>query len=156
MNWDSALQKAFSIIEGEEKNKRQLWKISYLIRKEFGGDGLREFADSLKDTFGISRSYNTLRQYAYIYEMTVDYDIPDDIAYTTIRAILSSKYPLKYIRKIQSGASGPEIMRLLLEEKPPVTKHVKCPRCKKTLYCECEKDEKSKNRTTKKSNSKRV
>ena len=132
--WDEALQSAYVIIEGEEKNKRKLWKISYEIKKEFGGIGLKEFADNLKETYGLNRSYNTLRQYAYIYEMTVDYDIPEDVPYTTIRAILAADVPLDYIRMIQGGASGAEVMRLLMVRKPSKRK-VKCPICKRILPC---------------------
>lgn len=141
-DWDTKLQEAFLIIEKEEKDKRKLWKISYEIKKEFGGIGLKEFADNLKETYGLTRSYNTLRQYAYIYEMTVDYDIPEDVPYTTIRAILAADVPLDYIRMIQNGASGAEVMRLLLQRKPP-KRTVKCPRCHKILHCTCQKDEKS-------------
>ena len=136
--WDEALQAAFLIIEKEEKDKRKLWQISYEIKKEFGGQGLKEFADNLKETYGLTRSYNTLRQYAYIYEMTQDYDIPEDVPYTTIRAILSADVPLDYIRMIQGGASGAEVMRLLMIRKHS-KRQIKCPRCHKILHCSCEK-----------------
>lgn len=144
MDWDQALQHAFEIIEKEEKDKRELWRISYEIRKKFGSKGLKEFTENLKENFGISRSYNTLRQYAQIYEMTKDYDIPADVPYTTIRAIVNSQRSLDYIKMIQSGMSGIEVMRIILTEKPGVKRHAHCPRCRNILICPCEKKEENK------------
>lgn len=138
--WDALLEQAFVIIEKDEKNKRRLWELSYEIRKEMGTTGLHEFSANLKERFGITRSYNTLRQYAYTYEVIKDYDIPEDIPYTTLRTILSSDKPLDYIRMIQAGASSFEVMRLIITNKPPKSKATICRRCGKTVHCPCENE----------------
>ena len=137
MDWNKALQDAHLIIEGEESNKRQLWRLAFDIKKEFGGVGLKEFSDNLKESFGLTRSYHTLRQYAYVYEMMVTYDIPEDIPYTAIRAILSSQKPLDYIKLMKDGASYQEILFKIHEDKPQKEKEIKCPNCGKVMVCSC-------------------
>lgn len=137
MDWEQTLQKAFQIIENEESSKRELWRMAFDIKKEFGGKGLKEFSDNLKETFGLTRSYHTLRQYAYVYEMMVTYDFPEDIPYTAIRAILSSQKPLDYIKLMKDGASYQEILFKIHESKPEKNKEIKCPNCGKIMVCSC-------------------
>src|SRR3990167_7901415 len=138
-NWDNYLQRAGEIIQNEELNKRELWKMAWDVKDVFGPQGLKEFAGDLKERFGLTRSYNTLRQYAHVYEIVKDYDIPEDIPFTTIRAILGTKVPLAYLKQIVDGASSAEIMRLVMLENPPRDKVARCKKCGKELACDCQK-----------------
>jgi len=130
MWWDESLQEAHKLIESEETNKRELWRLAYEVKRNAGSKGLREFSSELRDTFGRTKSYHTLRQYAYIYEVTQLYELPEDLPYTIIRAIASSDDPQALTDKInKEGLNSHEIMEIILAEKPKKIKLIKCPHC---------------------------
>ena len=67
----------------------------------------------------------------------VTYEIPEDIPYIAIRAIISSKTPLDYIKMIKDGASYQDILFKIHESKPEKDKEIKCPNCGKIMVCSC-------------------
>src|SRR4030043_415524 len=116
--WDNELQQAYDILQNEDTNQRELWKIAFSIKDQFGNQGLREFSDNLKENFGLTKSYNTLRQYAYVHELVQKYQLPLDLTYTAIRQIPTVKDPIGLIDKIKRGLSSAEVIRLAYLEKP--------------------------------------
>ena len=132
--WDEALQNAYKLLEGENKHQRDFWKIAFEIKKEFGSKGLRDFSEDLKENFGITKSYHTLRQYAYVHWLTVKYKLPEDLTYVCIRQIPLFKNPEAIIERIKKeGLSSAEVVRLAYQEKPKKKKVVVCPNCKKEI-----------------------
>ena len=127
-NWEQKLQSFYSLMEKGEKNNKKMWRLAFDIKEEFGSGGLKEFSDDLLDSFGISRSYHTLRQYAYIHETVKKYGLPDDLSFTVVRNIVRHKDRDKLIKKIiDEGLSYREILRLLAQEK--TKKEWVCPKC---------------------------
>ena len=138
--WDEFLQQAFTILTTEDKNQREFWKIAFDIRKDFGSKGLKEFSDNLKENFGVTKSYNTLRQYAYVHELVTKYDLPEDLTYTAIRQIPTVKDPEGLIKRIkEEGLSSAEIIRLAYQEKPKKERMTACPACGFLLNAEKKK-----------------
>ena len=119
-----------------ETLKKELWKMAFEIKKEKGAKGLREFSKELSEKFGLNRTYHTLRQYAYVYEMAVTYEIPE-LPYTVIRSILGSIKSQVYIKQIKAGASYRKILAEIKQNEPK--KHsFKCSRCGKVVRCLCQ------------------
>jgi hypothetical protein len=135
-DWDQLLLEFYNLLDKEEGNVRLLWKRSYEIKKVYGLEGLRELSENLRDTYGRSRSHHTLRQYARIYEAIETYNIPKDIPFTVVRAMLGYKYPETLIDRVkEEGLNSYEIMTIINESKPKKKKKALCPTCNKVLKC---------------------
>jgi hypothetical protein len=133
--WDEKLQEAFKIIESDETNQREIWKISSEIKAQYGSKGLKEFSDNLKTNFGVGKSYNTLRHYAHIYDAIKAYNIPEDISYPAIRAIVNSGDIEKWVGIINQGISSSDVIRMIYLEKPPKEQMFKCKNCHSKFKC---------------------
>lgn len=127
---NNLLQEAYRLIGTEKDNKRRLWQLAFETKKNFGSRGLRELSRKLEHTFNETKSYNTLRQYAYIYEVIQIYNVPKDLPYTIIRAIASCENPQELVDLIkEKGLNSHDIMKIIKSTKPKKEKFVKCPKC---------------------------
>ena len=140
MEWDEYLQEAGIVLSSREKYQRVLGRVSSEIAKKYGPVALKDFAVAVKDTFGLSLSYMTLRNYRWVYDKTKELELPADIAYRTLQCITSSGRPEYWAKRInEDGLSSPEVYRMLREEKGlPVRKPQKtiCPECTHEFECQ--------------------
>ena len=135
-DWQELLQEFDELLDNEEGNVRLLWKRAYEVKKEYGLGGLKELSENLRETYGRTRSHHTLRQYARIYEVSEEYDIPKDIPFTVVRSMLAYENPIELINRVKKeGLNSHEIMEIIYASKPEKKKQAKCPTCKKVLKC---------------------
>ena len=118
------------ILEKKENHQKLLGQIAYEISEQYGKKFLPEFLGQVKETYGISISIMSMRNYRWSYERTKDLNIPDDISYQVIQKIAASKNPKFWADKInKEGLSSAEANRLLSIDKPKKVKTIVCPVC---------------------------
>jgi hypothetical protein len=136
MTWEDKLEEASILLESREHYQKRLGKLAAEIIDEYGSNKLIEFSEAIKETYGLSLSVSTLRNYWWCFNRTKDLDLPDDISYRTLQYISSSENPAYWAKRIKDeGLSSPEALRLLREEKGlgPKKKTVICPKCNQEI-----------------------
>lgn len=133
MNWDELIVQASNLIESREKYQRVLGKIAHDIANEYGFDKLNDFSRDLQETYGLSISPSTLKNYKWVHEKVSKLKLPEDLSYRTLQFIASSGRPKYWAKRIRKeGLSSPQVYRLLREEKgldKKVRKTVICSQC---------------------------
>lgn len=133
MDWESKLLEASTLLEAREHYQRRLGQLAYDIAAEFGPSHLKVFSDQIKETYGMTVSVSTLRNYRWVYMETKDLELPDDLSYRTLQYIASAKDPVYWAERIKAeGLSSPDILFLLRKEKGLDKKNQKefiCQKC---------------------------
>jgi hypothetical protein len=132
MNWEEYIRIVADAINVRENYQRSLGKVAHEITDRYGSESLKDFASEVKDTYGVSISASTLRNYRYVWERTSELDLPEDLSYRTLQYIASSENPKKWEKRInEEGLSSPEVYKLIREEKglDKKVKKVECPHC---------------------------
>lgn len=132
MNWtESIIEVAESLVSHDGYQKR-LGKVMSGILKEYGRKAIEEFANELKETYGITRKPETLRNYAYVWNNVGHLNFPDDIHFGCLQIISGTKKPKYWLERIvNEGLSSGEVMRMIRLERgvKPRTMEVICEKC---------------------------
>jgi len=132
--WEEFLTEASVLIENREHYQRRIGELAAKIASVYGPQKLEDFSHTIKETYGLTISVSTLRNYRWVYELTKDLDLPEDLSYRTLQYIASSSDPKMWAEKIKTeGLSSPEALKMLREEKGLIKKEkfVTCPNCGK-------------------------
>jgi hypothetical protein len=137
MNWESALQELTTLLEIREHYQRRLGELASGIASEFGPRKLVELADQISELSGRKISLSSLRNYRWVYEMTKDLNLPEDISYRTCQTIASSGRPEYWSERIKKeGLASAEVYKMIRKEKglDKKSKQVICTACGATNY----------------------
>ena len=122
---------ASELVENREHYQRRLGALSSEIVGEFGLSKLDEFAEEVKEDYGLSLSPSTLRNYLWVYQKTKDLDLPEDLSYRTLQWISASGDCEGWAKRIKDeGLSSAEVYRLMRKAKGVEEDMVVCPSCK--------------------------
>lgn len=102
-------------------------QIALEIKQTQGTEAIKGLVEAVKERHGLTLSWKTLLNYAWIEEKTKDLAIPDDISFKTRQAIAGAEDPQKYVDLILQGVSSGEIYRMIRGE--PEKKEIACPSC---------------------------
>lgn len=131
MKWESEIAEVADIQEAKKNHQHKLGEIASRICKEAGADGLREFIETYKEINGTSLPFNTLRNYAWVYDKTHELELPEDLSYRALQYIASSGDPPGWARKVKELVlTSAEVCKMLRKEKGlPEKKTVICKVC---------------------------
>lgn len=127
---DQIIEKIATLVESREKYQLFLGKYALKYRRIYGGlDSLKQLAEELKERHGLSISYKTLHNYAWVEEKLGEFEIPEDVPYRVRQKIAGTSNPKEWIDKIMAGATSKEIYEGIQGVKPEVK--LECPNCHK-------------------------
>ena len=135
-NWSKYLQEVANVLTVREHYQRTLGEIVSKIIDLYGKPALEGFAEEVKQTYGLTVSQSTLKNYAWTWEKTHDLGFPDDISYRSLQYIASSGDPTLWAKRIKDeGLSSIDIYKLIRESKglTQKTKIVICDNCGKEV-----------------------
>lgn len=115
--WDELITQAADILATKESYYKKLGELSWKIGNDYGVPALKDFADEIKSTHGITVSYKSLENYRFVYEKLKDFEIPEDISYRTMQYMASSGKPAYWVDQINKGMSSYEVYKTIREEK---------------------------------------
>lgn len=131
--WTTTIEKVAGCLSQKESYQRTIGEAASLIVESYGNKALKELSVDIKDTYGLTISPSTLRNYAWVHKMTSKLDLPDDLPYRTIQAIAGSENASEWAKRIlDEGLSGAEVYNLIRKEKgldlKPKKKYI-CEKC---------------------------
>jgi len=116
--WEEKLQEASTLVENREHFQKKMGKLAYEISDLYGKDALAGFASEIQETYGLTISQSTLKNYAWVFEKTSKLELPADLSYRTLQYIASSGDPEMWAKRIKDeGLSSAEVYRLIREMK---------------------------------------
>lgn len=114
MEFEEAVQKVISLLEGRENYQRALGEIASNIRKEFGADALKDFSEEVKETSGLTVSFSSLKNYAWVYDKVLVHKPPEDLSFHVLQVIAGTPHPEKWLAAVKNfGYSSADIIRLI-------------------------------------------
>jgi len=125
--WDVIVNSIAEIITNAENVQRKLGKEASKVVDQYGVKALKDLSENIKENSGVTRSANTLRNYAWVYTKTKELELPEDISFSVCQLIAGQPNPREWADKITEGMSGPEVARLIRGTRPK--KKIKCPIC---------------------------
>lgn len=138
IDYDEAIIKISELLDKKEHYQRTLGKIASEVAQDWGSDKLKELAEDIKETHGLHITYNSLRNYRYVYDNTKDLELPEDLSYRTLQYIASSGRPAFWALRIKKeGLSSAEVYHILRVEKgydqDRIDREIVCPSCGKLI-----------------------
>lgn len=134
--WDNLVIEAGDILGATEGMQiyDKLGRIASTAIEIYGSKCLKELSSAIKENCGVSRSSQTLANYAWVYDKTKDLELPPDISYRAKQHIAGSGRPNYWSHKIiTEGLSDQQVIYMIREEKGLTRKTnervLVCPRC---------------------------
>lgn len=125
---DEYIQQVASLVDNREKYQRKIGQIAYTVTELYGAHSLGDLSKEVEDATGRKISVSTLRNYRWVYERTMDLQLPEDLSYQALQRIAGSTDPKAWAKRVdKEGLSSAEVSRLLRKETPK--KVVICPNC---------------------------
>jgi hypothetical protein len=120
--WDELVTEVAEIISSSENIQKRLGRETLKVIELFGLEAVEDFANAVKENSGVTRSPNSLRNYAWVIRKTDELKLPEDISFHVCQLIAGQKNSQEWADKInKEGMSGPEVARLIMGTKPKQT-----------------------------------
>ncbi len=128
MENDKIIEQIAGLLTSREKYQRLLGQLALEYRRQNGSaESLRGLAEEIKERHGLSVSWKTLHNYAWVEEKLNMFELPEDIPYRIRQAIAGTQDPKKWVDMILAGASTAEIFEGIKGKQPKPL--VECPKC---------------------------